>query len=130
MKLKYTEFQEVYNCLNALAQTKSTSLWFIVASNLNKMKVDAERIQKDLSEIGKKFAVLENGEPKISQGFYIFENKEKEAEFAKFKKENFDSLEVEINFNTKELTDSVLNEDLVPALMAPLLDRILIEKPA
>jgi hypothetical protein len=128
MKLKYTEFQEVYNCLNTLAQTKSTTLWFIIASNLNKMKADAERIYKDLAEVAKKYAVLENGEPKISRGTYVFETIEKETEFLKFKKENFDTLEVEISFNTKEITDTVLAEDLVPALIAPLLGKILIEK--
>ena len=128
-KLTNKEVLEIWSCLNALAQ-KETSMWFIIGSNINKLKKDVERIGEDFKLITKKFCTLnENGEPVIAENKYKFATPEKEEEFNKASKE-FDAIETtEITFNTKEITEELMKEKLFPALIAPLLGKILLEKP-
>jgi hypothetical protein len=128
MKLTNKEILEIWSCLNALAQ-KETSMWFLIGSNINKLKKDVERISEDFRLITKKFCTLnEQGEPIIVENKYQFANKQLEEQYTQASKE-FDAIEsTEITFNTKEITDDLLKEKLFPALIAPLLGKILLEK--
>lgn len=128
MKLTNKEVLEIWSCLNALAQ-KETSMWFTIGSNINKLKKDVERISEDFKLITKKFCTLnENGEPVVVENKYQFESKQLEEQYMQASKE-FDAIETtEITFNTKEISDELMKEKLFPALIAPLLGRILLEK--
>lgn len=128
MKLTNKEILEVWNCLNALAQ-KETSMWFLIGSNINKLKKEVERIGEDFKLITKKFCVLdEQGEPVISNNKYTFETIELEKQYT-LASIDFDAIEsTEVIFNTQVITDELLNEKLFPALITPLLGKILLEK--
>lgn len=105
-------------------------MWFLIGSNINKLKKDVERIGEDFKLITKKFCTLnEQGELVIVENKYKFATPELEEEFNKASKE-FDTIETtEVTFNTKEITDELMKEKLFPALIAPLLGKILLEKP-
>ena len=128
MRLTNKEILEIWNCLNVLAQ-KETSMWFLIGSNINKLKKEVDRIGEDFKLITKKFCTLnEVGEPVVMTNRYKFETPELEKQFT-LASEEFDKIETtEVTFNTKEITDELLQEKLLPALVAPLLGKILLEK--
>lgn len=124
-KLTIKEIITINNCLNSIAETTpNTSLWYCILRNKKILKPIIEEYRELQKEIvDKTVEKNEKGEIKREGNEIVFKNKE---EYEKLILE-LQSETREVDFYTFVLTPKLIEEQLSPILMEPLIDKIIIE---